>query len=117
IQRMPAPTHYLLLVLACLGARASTRTLMAITGQDEPELSAQLRPAQEMGLVAHNAGAWRFLHDKIQEAAYDRLPANARAAAHLCIARQLYATEPEAGEGRESRLFDMVNQYLRGDHL
>lgn len=117
IQRMPAPTHRLLLVLACLGARATTRTLMAITGQDEPELSAQLRPAQEMGLVAHNAGTWRFLHDKIQEAAYDRLPENARAAAHLRIARQLHAAEPLAGEGGSSRLFDMVNQYLRGDHL
>lgn len=117
IQRMPAPTHDLLVQLACLGAHAGTRTLMDITGRAEPELQALLAPAQEMGLVAHHAGTWRFLHDKIREAAYGRLPGNARAAAHLHIARRLHAAESVAGEARESRLFDMVNQYLRGDHL
>ncbi|MET1115216.1 MAG: AAA family ATPase [Comamonas sp.] len=117
VQRMPAQTLHLLLLLACLGTRADTRTLMATTGQAEAQLCALLTPALEMGLVAHHAGAWRFLHDKIQEAAYERLPAHARAATHLDIARRLHAAECLAGEGPEALLFDMVNQYLRGDHL
>lgn len=117
IQRLPPQTHHLLLLLACLGARASTRTLMAVTAQNEQALCALLTPAEEMGLVAQHAGSFRFLHDKIQEAAYAGLPADQRAATHLGIARRLHASESLPGAGRESVLFDMVNQYLRGDGL
>ena len=60
-------------------------------------------------------GAYTFLHDRIQEAAYALISDDDRAANHLRIARLLAAHTPP--EKRLDAIFDIVNQFNRGSTL
>ena len=60
-------------------------------------------------------GAFKFVHDRVQEAAYSLIPEDFRAAAHLRIGRLLEAHTPP--EKREEAIFDIVNQLNRGTAL
>jgi predicted ATPase len=71
--------------------------------------------AVRSGLVVRADNAYRFLHDRIQGAAYALVPEPQRPAAHLRIARLLTAATP-AGKLEES-VFDIVNQFSRGAAL
>ena len=57
-------------------------------------------------------GAYKFLHDRIQQAAYSLIPDEQRAEVHLRIGRALLAsmTADELAE----HLFDVANQFNRG---
>ena len=60
-------------------------------------------------------GAYRFAHDRVQEAAYSLIPEEQRSEAHLRIGRLLAAHIPP--EKREEAIFDIVNQLNRGASL
>ena len=66
-------------------------------------------------MVERLAGAYRFVHDRVQEAAYSLIPEEARGEAHLRIGRLLAAHTPP--EKREEAIFDIVNQLNRGAAL
>src|SRR6202020_3664629 len=65
--------------------------------------------------VLHSEGAYRFLHDRVQEAAYSLIPQHLRAEAHLRIGRLLAEHTPR--EKREEGIFEIVNQLNRGQAL
>ena len=50
-----------------------------------------LWPARHQELVERVAGAYRFVHDRVQEAAYRLIPEQLRGDAHLRIGRLLAA--------------------------
>ena len=60
-------------------------------------------------------GSYRFVHDRVQEAAYALIPEASRAEAHLRIGRLLAAQTPP--EKREEAIFEIVNQLNRGAAL
>ena len=69
-------------------------------------------------LIVRSEGAYKFVHDRVQEAAYSLIPEELRAEAHLRIGRLLVAHTPP--ERREEAIFEIVNQLNRGaalDHL
>ena len=70
------------------------------------------RAAVEAGAVISQEGKYRFLHDRVQEAAYALIPAKSRARLHLRIGR-LLATGP-APEKIAEKIFDIVNQLNLG---
>jgi PAS domain S-box-containing protein len=114
LSRLPVQTQAALQQLACLG-NAATATLSVVHGGTEAALHAALWEAVRAGLVFRHEGAYHFLHDRVQEAAYALIPAGEQAAEHLRIGRLLAArTAPEA---IEENVFEIVRQLNRGATL
>jgi predicted ATPase/signal transduction histidine kinase len=115
LNRLPATTQEAVKQLACLGYRAETATLSLMHGASEEETHAALWEAVRAGLVFRLEGAYTFLHDRVQEAAYALIPDGERAAVHLRIGRLLAAHTPP--ERLEEAIFEIVNQLNRAAAL
>ena len=112
LSRLPVATQKGLQEFACLGTRADTKTLALVRGTPEEQVHADLSEAVRQGLIDRLDGAYRFVHDRVREAAYAQIPEPSRADAHLRIGRRLAAHTPP--EMREELIFEIVNQLNRG---
>jgi PAS domain S-box-containing protein len=115
LTRLPADTQKALQQLACLGTSAAVTALSLIQGQTAAEVHADLWEALRLELVERGEVSYKFVHDRVQEAAYSLIPGELRAAEHLRIGRLLAAHTPV--EKREEAIFDIVNQLNRGAAL
>jgi predicted ATPase/signal transduction histidine kinase len=115
LRRLPASTQEALRLFACLGSIAEVSLLSMIRGRPEADTEADLWEAMRAGLVLRLDGAYKFLHDRVQEAAYALIPEGERAAMHLRIGRLLASRT--APEEIEEKIFDIVNQLDRGASL
>jgi PAS domain S-box-containing protein len=115
LNRLPARTQKALQLFACIGNSAEGDLLETAYEGLGKDLHDDLWEAVEAGLVFRSEGAYQFLHDRVQEAAYSQIPEVARSRAHLQIGR-LFASRTEAAE-IESRVFEIVSQLNRGSHL
>src|SRR5882757_9870678 len=115
LTRLSAGTQNALQQLACAGNVADTRTLSLVLGTSEEQVHTALWPAVRQEFVERLAGSYRFLHDRIQEAAYSLIPEASRAEAHLRIGRLFAARTPP--EEHEETIFEIVNQLNRGAAL
>jgi PAS domain S-box-containing protein len=115
LNRLPVETVNALKQLACLGNSAEFGLLASVYKSSGAELHSDLQEALRTGLVLHSEGAYRFLHDRVQEAAYSLIPEHPRAEAHLRIGRLLAEHTPR--EKREEAIFEIVNQLNRGAAL
>jgi PAS domain S-box-containing protein len=111
VRRLPEDTRSALQQLACLGDSADVRTLSELLETSEDQVHAALWEAVRLEFVEGAAGSYRFVHDRIQEAAYSLIPEDSRPAAHLRIGRLLAART--APEQRDETIFDIVNQLNR----
>jgi PAS domain S-box-containing protein len=114
LERLPIETQGAVQQLACLGDRTDIDQVRLIYANPEESIG-HLREAVRSGLVLASDRGYRFLHDRVQEAAYCSIPECERGAAHLRIGRLLAARIPS--EEIESKVFDIVNQMNRGRHL
>jgi PAS domain S-box-containing protein len=112
LRRFSATTQEALKQLACLGNGAEIATLSLVHGETEEAMHAALWEAVRAGLVFREDSAYKFLHDRIQQAAYSLIPDEHRADIHLRIGRVLLAnmTQNDLAE----HLFDIANQLNRG---
>jgi hypothetical protein len=101
IDTLPPQARRLLEVMAILGGELDFDTLQVAGGLSGEQLEAQLAPASQDGLVVLDrrgegvaTASVRFGHDRVQEAALDRLEPDRRGELHLVLARRL-ATAPE----------------------
>jgi PAS domain S-box-containing protein len=115
LTRLPAETQNALELLSCLGNVSDTTTLSIVLATSEAEVHAALWPSVYQELVELLAGAYRFIHDRVQEAAYSLIPEEARAAFHLRLGRILVTHTPPSQ--REAAIFDIVNQLNRAKAL
>src|SRR3984893_8737558 len=115
LNRLPADTQEALKQFACMGNRAAFDMLAMAYEKSIEELHQHLWEAVRTGLVFRSDDSYRFLHDRVQEAAYSMIPQEQRSAAHLRIGMLLAAHTPAAK--REEAIFEIVNQLNRGSHL
>jgi PAS domain S-box-containing protein len=108
LNRLPAETQKGLQQLACMGNSADFALLTMVYEDSKGDMHGDLWEAVRTGLVLRFEGAYRFLHDRVQEAAYSLIPEDRRASAHLRIGRLLAAHTPP--DKREETIFEIVNQ-------
>jgi predicted ATPase len=112
LRQLPTPAQKALQLAACLGNTFDLRHLALVSGHSTVEAEQGLAAATRESLIARTDGTGRFLHDRIQQAAYSLIPEADRAGVHLRIGRALLAsmTAHELAE----HVFDVANQLNRG---
>jgi PAS domain S-box-containing protein len=115
LSRLPVETQAALQQLACLGNVAEITMLSVVLGKSNEEVRSDLWDAVRLELVEQLDGSYKFIHDRVQEAAYSLMPERTRAEAHLLIGRLLAAHTAE--ERRGEAVFEIVNQLNRGAAL
>jgi predicted ATPase/signal transduction histidine kinase/CheY-like chemotaxis protein len=135
LQRLPPATLSLLRLAAAAGdgfdlllLAAAAKLPAAVARADlapaiRERLVVPLDPNYPIGLVdvssesvSNQPNYWfRFLHDRVQQAAYETIDAAARPALHLQLGRILRTRATREGFGE--RIFDVVDQLNRGADL
>jgi PAS domain S-box-containing protein len=115
LSRFPNATQESLKQLACLGNSAEFELLRTVYADSKEEMHDHLWEAVRAGLIFRFENSYRFLHDRVQEAAYLLIPEQQRAQTHLRIGRILTQSTPQ--ERLEEAIFDIVNQLNRGSAL
>ncbi|MGI9284227.1 MAG: AAA family ATPase [Pseudomonadales bacterium] len=128
LKKMPEHTQSALRLAACIGNQFDLNTLAIIQERSGVETFSNLSPAlfdgliqplsafevadqQEIdsSLVIHD---YKFLHDRVQQAAYALIDEDQRKTVHLKIGRLLLANM--TAEEREDRLFELVDHFNQG---
>src|SRR5271154_793039 len=112
LKRLSAGAQDALKQLACLGNVAEVATLALVHDETEEATLMALWEAVHAGLVFREDGAYKFLHDRIQQAAYSLIVDEHRADTHLRIGRALLASM--TADQRAEHLFDVASQFNRG---
>jgi len=115
LRRLPAPVQDALRLAACLGNKFDLGQLALAAGLPIDETRRRLAAAAGEDLILLAGGSGKFLHDRIQQAAYALIPPQQHAAMHLRIGRML-ASHLDPGQ-IDTELFDLANQFNQGAAL
>ncbi|WNG50261.1 AAA family ATPase [Archangium minus] len=117
LRQLPLATQHQLWLAACAGNVFSLQLLGTLSGLAEMgDVEQQLEPALQEGmLVRAGPEQYRFIHDRIQQAAHSLVSEAERKAIHLRIGRLMLErlSHEEVGES----LFDVVSQLNAGAEL
>ncbi|HVZ73190.1 MAG TPA: ATP-binding sensor histidine kinase [Polyangia bacterium] len=129
IERLDRPVVELLELAACIGNTIDVGTLAIVRGGTRADTEALLQVALAEGVLLRRRGVFRFLHDRVQQAAYALIPEAQRAEVHLRIGRLLLASRQPGGADEDAReetrdgveddssLFDVTDHLNVGAHL
>jgi len=115
VNRLPVETQQALQLLACMGNTAEFALLERVSQQSNEEMHGQLWEAIRAGLLFPTGQSYRFIHDRVQEAAYALIPEDERPPEHLRIGRLLAAHTPP--EAIAEHVFEIVSQVNRSTAL
>ncbi|MDF3036026.1 MAG: hstK, partial [Paucimonas sp.] len=125
LHRLSAPVRQILTLAACIGNRFDVSALATVSEQEEGEARQQLQYALKASLIAQaersllqpetTSSQYVFMHDRVQQAAYEGIPEEARKAVHLKIGRLLLNSMSMAQV--EEHVFDIVHQLNLGRDL
>jgi predicted ATPase/signal transduction histidine kinase len=125
---LPLPTRRSLQHAACIGGRFDLDTLARVLSRPVPDVARSLRDAVHAGLIHAIDADWqlaelgagrnirfRFLHDRVQQAAHETLDAASRSSAHLTIARALMSEGGTQGADLSFEIASHLNEGLPHD--
>jgi PAS domain S-box-containing protein len=115
LNRLPTETQKALQQLACLGNSADFAMLRMVYQDSSEQMHGQIWEAVRVGLIFRSETSYRFLHDRVQEAAYSLIPQELRANAHLQIGMLMASRTSQ--DKLEEGIFEITNQLNRGSHL
>jgi PAS domain S-box-containing protein len=109
---LSARTQEALKQLSCLGNVVEIATMTLVLRETEEVIAAALLEVVHAGLVFQHVNSYKFLHDRILQAAYSLIPEEDRADVHLRFGRVLLASMP--ADQLAEHVFDVANQFNRG---
>ncbi len=136
LQKLPLNTQEVLKLAACIGNSFDLATLAIVYEKSQAETAADLWKALQEGLVIpstevykffHDSESvevvptsdlsvtYKFLHDRVQQAAYFLIPASQKQLTHLKIGQLLLSNTSQAEI--EEKIFDIANQLNIGAEL
>lgn len=134
LQKLPDSTLRILKLAACIGAQFDLDMLSTVSEQSSIETAAVLWQALQESFVLPTDhvykffqssdqsyldsipnSTYRFLHDRIQQAAYSLIPDDQKKTIHLNIGRLILQETPE--DKRDEKLFIIVGQLNLGIEL
>ncbi len=133
--RLPLLTQEVLQLAACIGNQFDLATLAIVSQQSEVETAACLWNALLSGFILPQSEiykffvdesqiltpetsqtvTYKFLHDRVQQAAYSLIPETEQASAHYQIGQLLL--QQISPLAREERIFEIINQLNYGISL
>ncbi|MEG4504085.1 AAA family ATPase [Microcoleus sp. F6_B4] len=131
IQKLPETTQEILKLAACVGDNFTLDVLSTVNAKSPSVTATELWDALQAGLILPlnesyliplfldgEAGvnltfdssrvSYKFLHDRVQQAAYSLIPDDEKKATHLSIGKLLLENTP--ADQVEERIFDIINQ-------
>ncbi|MEG4281883.1 AAA family ATPase [Microcoleus sp. A006_D1] len=131
IEKLPESTQKILKLAACVGDKFALDVLSIVSEQSANATATELYSALQSGLILPLSDAYRipllftpgeavnlsfdtsrvgyrFLHDRVQQAAYSLIPEAQKQSTHLKIGQLLLQNTPP--EQLEDNIFDIVNQ-------
>jgi len=128
IQRLPASTQQVLPLAACIGSTFNLHSLAVVSCQSAADTASGLWPALTEGLVVPlddnyrlfqhqdpSHSRYRFVHDRVQQAAYSLIPESRQEALHLQIGRQLQ--QSLGADELQNRIFEISNHLNQAKSL
>ena len=129
LQKLPEETQEVLKLAACIGNQFDLGTLAIVCEESKEDTADSLWKALQEGFIIpqsevykfylgeHKQGDreensqvvnYKFLHDRVQQAAYSFIPDEHKQKTHLKIGRFLLKNIPQ--QEQEKKIFDIVNQ-------
>ncbi|OZH51235.1 serine/threonine protein kinase [Hydrocoleum sp. CS-953] len=135
LQKLPETNHNVLKLAACIGNQFDLAILAVVCEQTQDEVAGNLWRGLQEGFVIPNSDSYkffqgeeqqekslenisvnyRFLHDRVQQAAYSLIPQGQKQATHLHIGRLL--SKKLSPEEQESKIFTIVNHWNQAIEL
>ena len=122
INRLSSQTQTAMTFAACLGSEFKLGTFSSVIKKSSEEALAYLKEALDKELIlsikstdVRDEMSFRFLHDRVHQAAYSLIDKDQKAKLHLKIGRFLFGTTPE--DQLEERIFNIVYQLNNGSKL
>ncbi|MEH2412364.1 trifunctional serine/threonine-protein kinase/ATP-binding protein/sensor histidine kinase [Nostoc sp.] len=135
LRKLPEPTQDVLKLAACIGNQFDLATLAIVSENSETETATYLWKALQEGLILPQSEVYKFyvgretqdlvqssltvnykfLHDRVQQAAYALIPESKKQSIHLQIGQLLLSKIPI--KKQEERIFEIVNQLNIGVKL
>ncbi|NER93159.1 MAG: AAA family ATPase [Symploca sp. SIO1B1] len=132
LQKLPEATQEVLKIAACIGNRFDLATLAVVDEQNQEDVATNLWRSLQEGFVIPTSETYKFfqgeqstardvdtvsvsyqfLHDRIQQAAYNLIPEEQKTTYHYQIGRNLLVDIPLAEQ--EEFLFEIVNHLNTG---
>ncbi|MBE9161596.1 ATP-binding sensor histidine kinase [Tychonema sp. LEGE 06208] len=136
LRKLPSSTQNILQLAACIGNQFDLATLAIVSERSEIETAADLWKALQEGLIlplsdVYKFYVWqesqavtteksqtvtyKFLHDRVQQAAYSLIPDDRKQLTHLKSGQLLLSVMSETE--KEEKIFEIVNQLNKGADL
>jgi predicted ATPase/serine phosphatase RsbU (regulator of sigma subunit)/tRNA A-37 threonylcarbamoyl transferase component Bud32 len=115
LKKLPELTQKVLRLASCIGASFSLSTLAIVSEKTKEVVFSDLVVAVQNGFILPTSELdenlliqdYKFLHDRVQQAAYTMIPELEKQENHLKIGKQLL--EKSSQQQREEKIFEIVN--------